>query len=83
MKVITSEYFGPTNRRGSRVIAREPDGKHSVVSWDHSLSPDGNHREAVEVLCKRLGWEGELMGGHTAKGMAWVFVSDYSPRANK
>jgi hypothetical protein len=55
MRAIKTTFKGPTNYKGSRVIAT--DGDHRVtVNWDHALNTEANHRKAAEALCKKMGW---------------------------
>lgn len=56
MQAIQTKYHGPTNVRGSRISAK-CDAKRIVLSWDHSLDADGNHKMAAAELIKRLGWD--------------------------
>lgn len=85
MQAITTKYHGPTDRRGSRIIARADAGSVQF-SYDHSLNVEGNHAAAAATLAAKLGWTdaGELVGGGNADGSyAWVFVNDSAPRAIK
>lgn len=63
MKAITTRYYGPTNSRGSHVLAVEPDGQKLYTSWEHGLDSEANHREAAQALCDKLGWTGEFLSG--------------------
>lgn len=77
MKAITTRYAGPTNTRGSRIIASEPDGKRLTLSYDSSLDSETNHRVAAEALRDKLGWTGSLVGGYIGQGRyAWVFTTE-------
>lgn len=80
MQAITTRYIGPTDRRGSRIIAR-CDGGSVQHAYDHALSADGNHRQAVLTLCHRLKWSGRLHEG-TLPGLGttrvWVWEDDAS-----
>lgn len=81
MQTITTKYVGPSNVRGSRIIAKASgNNTRSIVSYDCGLSDQGAHLEAVKSLCAKLGWTGEMIGGHSKDGMVWVFVADLSPR---
>jgi hypothetical protein len=77
MKAIETKYIGPSCVRGSRIKAF--DGDNSItLSYDNGLNNEDNHKEAAIALCKKLGWHGSLQGGHTKKGMVWVwFDVDY------
>ena len=46
MQAIWTQYKGPTDTRGSRIIATSYAGRTSV-SYDDALSADENHRAAA------------------------------------
>ena len=73
MKAITTKYYGPTNTRGSRIVATDSDGNKATVGYDHALNSEGNHKEAAIALCDKMSWSGTLHGGHTKAGMVFVF----------
>jgi hypothetical protein len=82
MQAIQTRYIGPTNYRGSRVVAWCEAGK-LIHQWDHSLNVDQNHREAARKLADKLGWIGgyysEMVGGalpNPNAGYAFVFAND-------
>jgi hypothetical protein len=76
MKTITSTYYGATNTRGSRVVARDEDGHRAVVRWESDLSDTANHDEAARALCARMKWSGhDLVRGATKRGYVYVFNS--------
>lgn len=77
MKVITTKYLGPTNFRGSRVKATEPDGQSLTIPYNCEYDNEGNHGQAAKALCTKLNWFGTLHGGHTKNGMVWVFQTNY------
>lgn len=60
-QAIITKFLGPTNSRGSRVKATADAGS-IIVSWDHRLNSDENHRAAAEALCVKMGWTGEFYG---------------------
>lgn len=74
-QAITTRYLGPTNHRGTRVVAEAQAGR-LVVSWDHALSPEANHEFAARQFAMRLGWlprAERLEGGWLKDGSAcWV-----------
>lgn len=72
---IITRYIGPTNFRGSRVKADAGDKRTITVSWDYGLNSDQNHAKACEALCRKMKWDGKLVGGSMEHGWAWVFVS--------
>jgi hypothetical protein len=74
MKAITTRFLGPTDFRGARIRASEPDGKSITIPYDHGLNTEEHHLKAARALCKRLGWTGRLRGGATRKGYVFVFI---------
>jgi hypothetical protein len=76
MQAILTHFVGPSNVKGSRYIATNADGKRAIVATDHALDSFGNHWRAAEALCIKLGWHGIMQSGATARGYAFVFVSD-------
>lgn len=63
MRVIKTVYKGPTNSRGSRIIANDGNGNRVIVPYNHELNIDGNHLAAAYALCKRLGWSCDVVAG--------------------
>lgn len=69
MKAILTRYVGPSNVRGSRIIATAEGGDRPhrlTVPYDHSSSDP--HADAAVALCRKLGWTGELIGGGLPNG---------------
>lgn len=56
MQAIRTQYRGPTNTRGSRVIVT-CDAKRITVPWDHALGAPENHVAAARALIVALEWE--------------------------
>ena len=52
---ITTRYAGPSDSRGSRVIAKCDAGR-ITVPWDHALNAPDNHAAAALQLHHKLGW---------------------------
>jgi hypothetical protein len=52
--LIKTRYLGPTNHRGSRVVATHKwgngDTKRVIVSWDDALGAQDNHLAVAEQL---------------------------------
>jgi hypothetical protein len=77
MQAIETKFLGPTNHRGSRIVAK-CQAKRITVAWDHSLDVKENHRRAAEALVKALGWDdrryyGEwYLGALPGSGYAYV-----------
>ena len=61
MQAITTKYAGPTNSRGSRIIAKCAAGSNTVA-YDYALNIDANHRAAALALVAKLGWTGDAFG---------------------
>jgi hypothetical protein len=76
-QAIETKWQGPTNTKGSRIVAR-CDARRLVVSWDHSLNVVENHRAAAEKLAASLGWQNDdtrmVGGGLGGNGYVWVFA---------
>lgn len=62
LQAITTKYLGPTNHRGSRIVA-QCNAKRIVVEWDDSLDVAENHTRAAQNLATQLGWDGPWHGG--------------------
>lgn len=77
MQTISTQYYGPTDHRGSRVRAKASYAKTTVwYDWDYRLSPEDNHKEAARQLIVKLEWDqllGDWVMGGTEKG--YIFVS--------
>ncbi|WP_322996974.1 hypothetical protein [Castellaniella sp.] len=74
MQAISTKFCGPTNSRGSRVIAKAEAGR-IVHPWDHRQGIEDNHKAAAEALARKMGWDGEWIGGGSPNGCGWVFVN--------
>jgi len=73
MKAIVTTYKGPSNVRGSRIIASDEDGNRVIVHYDPALNSEENHITAARSLCSKMGWTGTLHGGHLKHGMVFVW----------
>jgi hypothetical protein len=60
-QAIQTKYFGPTNTRGSRIVAQCA-AKRVSVPYEHSMSAEENHLAAAYHLQVALGWVGERYG---------------------
>ncbi len=82
MIAIATTYHGPTDHRGSRIIARCAEAvptRKITVDYDDGLNSDGNHKAAAIALIQKLGWTsaqgyGAWIMGATDRG--YVFVCD-------
>ena len=55
MIAIVTKYHGPTDTKGSRIVASY-NGRRITVAYDHGLDIDGNHKKAaVAFSAKHLG----------------------------
>ena len=61
MQAIQTKYFGPTNSRGSRIVATCA-AKRISVGYLHELNVEQNHFHAAESLRLALGWQGDGYG---------------------
>lgn len=74
MKAIITRYKGPTDTKGSRIIASDEDGNRISISYPYELSGETVHQKAAQALCQKMGWTGELVGGSLKNGYCFVFV---------
>lgn len=74
-KAILTRFIGPTNHRGSRIIATDSDHNRAIIPYPCDLRHEDAYKRAAEVLCSKMGWTGvDLIGGGTKNGYAWVMV---------
>jgi hypothetical protein len=73
MKAIKTKYKGPTNTRGSRIIASDEDGNKVTISYPYELSGEDCHRKAAVALCEKMGWGRDLVSGSLKNGYVFVF----------
>lgn len=73
-KAICTKYIPATNTKGARIKAYDMDGNSATVSYDYSSNHEIRHLNAAQVLCRKMGWSGELAGGGIKGGYAFVFV---------
>ena len=78
-RAIRTRFAGPTNSRGSRIIADAGDRASRVtVDWDHSLNSEQNHAYGALLVTRKMGWTGEyyspLVGGAYGNAYFWVFT---------
>ena len=73
-RAIKTEYRGPTDHRGSRIIATVlGSGKRFTFPWDHALGPTENHDVAAVQACNKMAWSGELLGA-SLNGGGYIYV---------
>mgnify|MGYP001280165235 CR=1 FL=1 len=79
MQTIETKTLQPTNHRGARIKAMHTSGLETVtIEMNYGKDCKVNHQDAARKLKAKLNWKGEMHGGATARGMAWVFVNDDS-----
>lgn len=71
MQAIRTRYCGPTDTRGSRIIAK-CEGGSITVPYDYSRDAEGNHRKTAEALLACMGWEALYIGGVFDDDYYWV-----------
>ena len=74
---ILTKFLGPTNKLPCRMKAWTCNGQSLVVS-KYAIETDSDNDYAVHLktarkLADKMGWKGELIGGGTKDGMAFVF----------
>lgn len=69
---IDTRYVGPTNNRGSRVIATTPSGHRLIRHWEYGIGIEANHYAAAKALQAKLDWEPIVAGGSTKAGFVWL-----------
>lgn len=77
---IRTKFHGPTNHRGSRIIASDDDGRGRVtVSYDHALNADENHAAAAQAWLDRHNPYGAKVAGPGASfgdSVYWTWSFD-------
>ena len=79
MKAITTRYIGPSNTKGSRIVADDGDGNRITLHYRSELNSDENHAAACRALCEKMGWGGRMQGASVLKGgrtqaMVWAWI---------
>ena len=69
---IETRYVGPTNHRGSRIVATSASGHRLIHDWEHGLNIEANHYAAAKALQAKLEWEPIVAGGSTKAGYVWL-----------
>jgi hypothetical protein len=73
MQAIITKYIGPTNTRGARYKATAA-AASVTMTGTNVLTIAGNHMRAAEALVRKLGWDGQWIGGDSPDGTGYVFV---------
>ena len=77
MGSIITNYHGPTDHRGSRIVATANTygtKTRILVSYDHSLNCQDNHTEAAMKLAQKIGWHDQWIASDTHDGRGYVFT---------
>ena len=67
LRSIITRYLGPTDCRGTRIVADAGKGARLTMPYDHALNTNENHAEAAKALCLKMGWDkvqAIYSGGH-------------------
>ena len=77
MTAITTRYYGPTETRGSRILAKfegeKRAGSRVTVSYDCELNAQDNHDAAVLALAAKAGWaKADFTRGEWVRGYVYV-----------
>jgi hypothetical protein len=67
MRGIKTQYKGPTEHSGSRIVASF-DGSFLVHPYDHGLNPEENHKAAALKFAKQSKWLGRILSGWLKPG---------------
>lgn len=75
-QAITTRFVGPTNSKGSRIIAK-CEARMMIVPYDDALDIDENHAAAALKLFRAMGWDqyNDLAMGGTRDGYVFVQVT--------
>ena len=86
MQTITTQYKGPTNTKGSHILAKSW-LKSKSVAWDHALNSEQNHKAAAQALvdvlnagrgCESHKWE-IIAAGAMPDGKGNAYIIDLMP----
>lgn len=70
---ITTEYRGPTNTKGSRIIAKTASGLFKTTAWDYALGVEENHACAAQAMVAKMNWKGSWAPcADAGGGFIWV-----------
>lgn len=74
MVAIETRYLGPTDTKGSRIVATDANGGRVVVGYSDALHVDDAHNCAALALLKKRGWGGLWVRGGSKHGSVYVCV---------
>ena len=75
---IFTQYYGPTDHRGSRIKAFTVNGHKLWTSFYAGGARDDAHNYAARRLCEKMGWSGPLLRANTNKGAVYIFTPEGS-----
>ena len=75
---ITTKYQGPTDFKGSRIVAKHS-GRRLSMPYQHELSSTQNHARAAAMLASKLKLSGHYV---IAKSLEHGYVFEVSPDAD-
>ena len=73
LRSIITRYLGPTNSRGSRIVADAGKGARLTMPYNHELNLDENHAGAAKALCLKMGWD-KVQAIHTGGHESGVYI---------
>lgn len=75
MQAIVTKYYGATNTKPSKIVAKSASGLKVSVSYDDEYNADDNHKRAAQKLCDKYNWPCELIGGGLSNSEeVWVMI---------
>lgn len=81
MQAIRTRYYGPTNTRGSRIVAKCEAGSVKI-SADGDFNGTSAHAAAAAALVRKLGWDKDgyapMYGGNFEGDEYWVFAVEHA-----
>lgn len=75
MIAIETKYMGPTDCRGSRIIAFTCNGHRLSMHYDDGKNSEENHRYVAQQLMKKMGWDHDIVTGGTKTGYCHVMIN--------
>lgn len=75
MIAIETKYSGPTNTRGSRIVAFTCNGHRLSMHYDDGKNAEENHRYVAMQLMKKMAWDNyEIVTGGTKTGYCHIML---------
>ena len=72
-QAIVTKYLGPTNTKGSRIVASCQAKRLVFNHWNFAEGHEVNHELAARALAVDMDWAGHWFGGWLPDGSAvWV-----------